>query len=279
MQEIEARVVLDSISPDDYRLTTIECVYPRIIHAEVMTHRVFSRLSASSRAIPIQKMIDRVKEDPFIPKYIQSNQAGMSGGSDLSDIDRHNFVTRWQDSSLVAVRMAEAMAKTGAHKQLVNRVLEPYLWHKVAISSTEWDNFFRQRLGDGVEPHMRELAMKIKDALDKSTPSCIWYGDWHLPYLRESDSSLTLEEKIKVSVARSARTSYGRANDEFTLESDLGVFQKMWDGYHPSPFEFVAHPVTIDCQTANYRGWKQLRRYMERNIPVVSAIEGAKQYA
>jgi hypothetical protein len=54
------KILADSISPDGVRLTTLEVVMPRIVLAEFNTHRMLSRNSASSRAIPIEKMIRMV---------------------------------------------------------------------------------------------------------------------------------------------------------------------------------------------------------------------------
>ena len=146
MRRINAKVIADSISPSGSRLTTIECQLPRFILAQLNTHRAFSRNSASSRAIPVTKMIQSVKDDPYIPVKFGSNKSGMSPGPELGVIERWGAEHAWRSACANAIYAAEKMAELGVHKEIVNRVLEPFLWHKAIVSSTEWENFFSQRL-------------------------------------------------------------------------------------------------------------------------------------
>jgi thymidylate synthase ThyX len=79
MKKIKAKIVADSISPQGHRITTMLLTFPRFILAELNTHRVFSRNSASSRAIPFEKMVKMVEEDPFIPIAWQKDHRRMQG--------------------------------------------------------------------------------------------------------------------------------------------------------------------------------------------------------
>ena len=70
---IKAEIIADSLSPQGHRLTTFICVFPRIVLAEFNTHRMLSRNSASSRAIPFNKMLEMVKTNPFIPFIVATS--------------------------------------------------------------------------------------------------------------------------------------------------------------------------------------------------------------
>src|SRR6185369_7117160 len=76
---IKAEIVADSINEKGNRITSFIVTFPRIILAEKNTHRVFSRNSASSRAIPFPKMVKSVRENPFIPIAWQKDHKGMQG--------------------------------------------------------------------------------------------------------------------------------------------------------------------------------------------------------
>lgn len=137
----QAKIIRDSIAPNGIRLTSLECVYPRIIHAEVMTHRVFSRNAASSRAIPVQKMIRMVQENPYVPSSWGTNQKGMQAGEDLDERDASKARDTWLHARDAAVSYAEKLLDVGVHKQLTNRLLEPFLWYTCLITATEWNNW------------------------------------------------------------------------------------------------------------------------------------------
>ncbi len=155
---IEAKVLADSVAPNGRRLTTMLWTYPRAIHSEIMTHRAFSRNAASSRAIPTEKLIQRVVDDPWIPTYIGKNQKGMQAGELLTDDDLHEAQMQWLTARDQAVERARALVKIGVHKQVVNRIIEPWMWITVIVSATEWGNFFGLRDHPMAEPHFQELA-------------------------------------------------------------------------------------------------------------------------
>ena len=159
---INAQIVADSINQMGDRITTYLLTYPRFIHAELMTHRMFSRNSASSRAIPFEKMLKMVEEDPFIPIAWQKDHKGMQGNQYITDQRTIQFKTGvWLNANKKAVESAEelhynvSVARsmddikeldgTSVTKQICNRLLEPFMWHTVLVTSTEWNNFFELR--------------------------------------------------------------------------------------------------------------------------------------
>ena len=145
MKKINAEIVTDSIC-NGYRITTMLLTYPRFIHSELMTHRMFSRNSASSRAIPFEKMVKMVEEDPFIPIAWQKDHKGMQGTEYLtSEADLSACVNRWLAARDEAVFQTKGLHDIGLTKQLCNRILEPFMWHTVLLTGTEWENFFELR--------------------------------------------------------------------------------------------------------------------------------------
>lgn len=149
---IQAKIVADSINIQGDRLTTLEVVMPRYILAELNTHRMLSKNSASSRAIPFSKMVKEIEESPFIPYAWQKDHKGMQGTEYLTgegNVGDINYKARaernWLKARDFAVEQARYLNGIGVTKQLVNRLLEPFMYHKVLISATEWDNLFNLR--------------------------------------------------------------------------------------------------------------------------------------
>lgn len=164
MNKISAKIIADSVNPQGDRITSYILTYPRIIHAEVMTHRVFSRNAASSRAIPFNKMVESIENDPFTPVAWQKDHKGMQGTeyftNDLIDVSpelrldvnvpqysgifQSEFL--WDEAKTAAIRMARSLNELGVTKQLVNRLLEPFQWYTCLVTATEYDNFFNLRM-------------------------------------------------------------------------------------------------------------------------------------
>ena len=141
----KCEILADSLSPQGDRLTTFKVTYPRIIHAELMTHRVFSRNAASSRAIPVKKMIESVRSNMFTPLAIQKAHKGMQGSDYFEGAELEQAKQLWIESAELTLKIAEKMEKFGITKQLVNRILEPYQYYQVLVTATEWENFFELR--------------------------------------------------------------------------------------------------------------------------------------
>ncbi|MBV8298103.1 MAG: FAD-dependent thymidylate synthase [Candidatus Eremiobacteraeota bacterium] len=262
-----ARVLLDSVSPAGVRLTTMEVRYPRFIHSEVMTHRNFSRNAASSRAIPIKKMIDVVREDPAMPLWWGRNQSGMQAREQISDEARALAETEWKRALADALAHAERLASTdiNLHKQLVNRILEPFAWITVILTATEWANFFTQRTHEDAQPELKHIAERMLRAYRTSEPRPLEIGEWHTPLIQaDEEAMLPLEQRLKISVARAARVSYLSHQGTRDHAKDLELYEKLLGGGangHWSPFEHVAKPLASrDDWSGNFRGWEQYRK-------------------
>ena len=279
-----ARVLLDSISSAGVRLTTMEVRYPRFIHSEVMTHRVFSRNAASSRAIPIRKMIDAVRAEPAMPLWWGRNQSGMQAREELSPPARALAQAEWRRALDHALLAAERLASSeiGLHKQLVNRILEPFAWITVIITATEWANFFTQRTHPDAQPELKHVAELMLAAYRASEPRRLGLGDWHTPLiLPDEEAALPLDLRRNISVARSARVSYLSHEGTRDHAKDLELYERLLAGGangHWSPFEHVATPlVAADDWSGNFRGWEQYRKRFPAEY--VAALAGTGEPA
>lgn len=261
-----ARVLLDSVSAAGARLTTMEVRYPRFIHAEMMTHRVFSRNAASSRAIPIRKMISAVREDPALPVHWGRNQTGMSAREAVSPEVEVLARTEWAAALADALRHAERLAERDIdlHKQLVNRLLEPFAWITVIVTATDWANFFTQRCHPDAQPEIAHVAHMMLAAYRASAPENVPAGRWHLPLIQTDERALPDETLCKLSVARCARVSYLTHDGTRDHAKDLELYERLLGGGangHWSPFEHVATPgANADVRSGNFTGWEQYRK-------------------
>jgi thymidylate synthase ThyX len=269
-----ARILLDSISPAGVRLTTMEVRYPRFIHSELMTHRNFSRNAASSRAIPIKKMIEAVREDPAMPVWWGRNQSGMQAFDQIDDATRERAEEEWKRALEDALAHAERLSASdiNLHKQLVNRILEPFAWITVILTATEWSNFFTQRTHEDAQPELKHIAQMMLKAYRESEPRRLAVGDWHTPLiLPDEESTLSPEARVKISVARAGRVSYLTHDGTRDHAKDLELYERLLGGGangHWSPFEHVATPLASgDAWSGNFRGWEQYRkRFPQENV-------------
>jgi thymidylate synthase ThyX len=270
----EVKIVEDSISEAGVRLTTFQLSYPRIIHSELMTHRAFSRNASSSRAIPVSKMVASISVDPFFPLYWGMNEPGMQSRKEVTDAGTLKAaVALWSHGARVAARTATDLYELcGLHKQLVNRVLEPYSFISVIVSSTSYENFFALRCHPDAEPHIQHLAWKMADLYYKGSPPVLCKsGEWHLPYVSAAErESLPLETQKVCSVARCARVSY-RTHDGAnpSVEKDTELYNRLLGGLekgdgepgHLSPLEHQATPLPDGKEVSgNFVGWQQFRQ-------------------
>ena len=268
--KIEAKVVADSISEWGVRLTTLQLKYPRFIHSEFMTHRMFSRNASSSRAIPVAKMVEQVRNDPAMPVHWGRNQPGMQAREELVGADLANCQILWQDAAHGAAKIAEAISLHGAHKQIVNRVLEPFQWMHTIVTATDWDNFFALRAHEDAQPEINALAVAMREAMNASKPESVRDGDWHLPYVskEEAESFSDIRIALQCSAARCARVSYlTHDGKKPSVEEDVKLYQRLVGSspIHASPTEHQATPSELDSYFANFRGWVQHRRFIESN--------------
>jgi thymidylate synthase ThyX len=215
-------------------------------------------------------MIDSVINDPAMPVFWGKNQAGMQANDELNDVERFYAIQEWLNARDRAVADVKKLQNLTVHKQLANRLLEPWLWHTVITTSTEWDNFFTQRCHKDAQPEMKAAAMAAQYAYYTSTPTLIKYGEWHLPFIDHHDyetlvfrdllQGYILDDTLKkISVARCARVSYNNHDGVRDINKDLELFEKLSKGNHFSPFEHVATPDTTLNVPGNLKGWRQYR--------------------
>jgi len=294
----EAKVLADSRSPAGHRLTTLEATFPRFVLAEFNTHRVFSRNSASSRAIPIAKQMRRVLEDPYVPIEFGSNQPGMQAGPALAGKKQEAAVHEWLSARDDAVRrvlglvadpgilstetdLLDALGQVEAairdraqpaewlnvHKQVANRLLEPFMWHTVIVTATEWDNFWNLRCHPDAQPEIRLVAERMRTATEVSDPAQLSPGEWHLPLIRPEDREevASTEDLIKISAGRCARVSYLTHAGKRDPSADIELHDRLLTSGHMSPLEHPARPLSAaeleDGEwSGNFRGWRPYRK-------------------
>lgn len=263
---ITAKVICDSVSPDGVRITTLEIEYPRFIHGEFMTHRSLSKNSSSSRAIPIQKMLDQIESNMAIPIYWGKNKSGMQAVEEVSKFDEAKSVLNWERSFNYTKERVLDMVDIGLHKQVPNRLTEPFQMMKVVVTGTDWDNFFNLRIHPDAQPEICMLAYKIYKAMEESEPVKLKVRDWHLPYVNigwsgrgdityfnENFDVIDLEDAIKISASCCAQVSY--RNTDMSLEKADKIFNMLIksDVLHASCFEHLATPIRN--QEGLINGW------------------------
>lgn len=293
MSEAQVQIITDSISPEGVRLTTFQLRYWRMIHAELMTHRVFSRNAGSSRARPSKAIIEQVRNEPWGPLHWGSNKPGMQAGEELTGMTLDLAKADWQQAARNAAAVANNMLDRGLHKQIVNRILEPFTYIDVVLTATDFANWFALRDHPAAQPEIQDLARKMKHCYEQSIPGQIHVGQWHLPYITNEDwdkaHQLLKEGRItrdeppyaeklrllqKISVARCARVSY-RAFDGSVSDfgDDLNLYARLIDSQpmHASPAEHQATPDTMSTFSVD-------RIQCEEEGTVVDNIFEGEQY-
>lgn len=314
-EAVIARVVADSISPQGKRITTFELEYPRIIHSELMTHRLFSRNAMSSRAIPIKKMIEQVYHNPAMPVKFGKNQPGMQDAGEHTNALMYEFAGKtyvnsaemaWRAAGQTACIFAEAFSDAGYHKQIANRLLEPFQRMKTVLTATDFENFWWLRVDKDADPTIFALAEAMKKAFDESEPELLYPGMWHTPYVDhvyvnddefdgycvlDEDNKpvmLTVEEAKEISASCCAQVSYRVLNN--TKDKALDIYGKLLSGnkVHASPFEHQATPMLENevalwwdgqasdgvthmdrfgaLWSGNFCGWIQHRQLVPNNV-------------
>jgi thymidylate synthase ThyX len=273
--QIEVKIIADSIS-EGTRLTTLQLIYPRFFHSEFMTHRVFSRNASSSRAIPIAKMIEQVRTNPAMPIHWGKNQPGMQAKEEVANDALAKTV--WLAAANRAAEHAEIMNELGLHKQVVNRILEPFQLIHVVVTATEWRNFFELRDHEDAQPEIRDLAHKIRVSMEQHTPREIIQeiipmdakladiNYWHLPYINDGEFTDPFLA-ARCSAARCARVSYMKHDGTIpSIEEDLKLYDRLINSYpmHASPVEHQAIPSVNARFHKNFFGWIQFRELLEK---------------
>jgi thymidylate synthase ThyX len=293
---ITARILADSVAPNGVRMTTMEIEYPRFILAELNTHRMLSKNSASSRAIPVKAMHQHMTENPAQPVHWGKNQPGMQAKEELVDNDLADVQFMWRRAQQDAMHWAQQMSeRAGLHKQVANRITEPWMIMKTVISGTEWANFFWLRAHADAQPEIHELATKMFTTYNASTPQLLHPGEWHLPYVKShrlssgeliyldaTDTPITTEQARVISASCCAQVSYRKSDDSY--EKAHKIFKQLIESQpcHASPVEHQATPMDLssmrrsepetwepgvthhsandDLWSGNLRGWIQHRK-------------------
>jgi len=270
----EAKIIADSITEAGCRLTTMQLTHPRVIHAEFMTHRMFARCASSSRAIPYAKMRQALIDDPFVPLVWGINIKGMQSNEELQGQARTHAVEKWLAARDNAIKSADELADPegpyNLHKQIVNRLLEPWMWITVCATGDAgaWSNYFTLRCHPAAEPHIHKAADMARDAYFASTPHMVAYGDWHLPYTNQATYELVSklegnwrDNMIKVSVGRAARTSYLSQEGTSDVVADIALHDRLVGSrpLHASPAEHVCQAVPGMERHGCYTGWRSYR--------------------
>lgn len=267
-----AKVIEDS-NFNNMRLTTLELNFPRVCLSQFNTHRVFSRNTSSSRAIPTWKLIKEVRQNMFVPSYWGKNQSGMQAKQELGRFRRFVCRNLWKLAGHTACNIAWLMMKFGLHKQLTNRIIEPFSWTKVIVSSTEWENYLTLRNHPDAQPEIKELAECVEKALKNSVPKTLKNDEWHLPYVTEQErEKYPLFTCIKISVARCARVSYKTTDGRVSIiEKDSKLYDRLVGSVpiHASPAEHQAVGLTskvYEKYQGNFKGFCQFRKILEAKM-------------
>lgn len=300
-----AKIVLHSSANGCPDLITAEVEYPRCILAEVTTHRKcrdtfgefdlttsdrtttedMNKNSASSRAIPFKRMLEKVIDDPYVPERFTKNGPGMQGHGFLEGQDHDRAVQAWLDARDVAIHHAQKLHGMGVHKQDVNRLLEPFGWvtQILTADSQGWANFFALRCHADAAPAFQKVARMLYLVHRKSQPTPLTAGQWHLPYVTAPEFDYhpdlgdlvngryhTIPDSIQFSAARCAWVSYANHDKDGTPEQMRATFQRMMGGdlKHGSPCEHQASPrpsgmMTFPQLRSNLTGWLQARKLIK----------------
>ena len=294
---IEAKIIADSVNPwTGDRLTTMQLRYPRFVHAECKTHRLLriddaeveflqeislmddpdlSRNASSSRAIPVKNLIAEARTNPAMPVRFGANQPGMQdkGGDHDALIRGETAEELWKRAAASAAMYAEAFEAAGYHKQVVNRILEPYTHINTVVSATEWTNFFALRRHEDADPTMRALADTMWEAMQGSTPRALFMGEWHLPYVSDEERRQYDETAcLMMSTARCARVSYNKHDGTSpSYEDDRKLYDRLVTAelIHASPLEHQGYPDPAGVQEhlwGNFHGFVQHRKLLPNEV-------------
>ena len=272
---INASIIQDSICAGQ-RITTFELIYPRYIHSEIMTHRLFSRNAASSRAVPIEKTVAYILEHSVDPIWTH-NRAGMTGElvTDMHLKGRANH--SWGKARKAAILAAEELCAMGIHKQNANRLLEPFTLMKTVLTATDFDNFFNLRCHPDAQPEFQQLAKAMQMQMTVTKPMVLRTGEWHVPYVKRQrvlsklmyfvdGQEVSSEQATQVSASCCAQVSY-RLSDT-SLAKAISIYDRLVTArpVHASPFEHQAKALGRKKRSRNFVGWQQLRVDIEANL-------------
>lgn len=297
---ITAEVVANSVSPSGRKITTFVLEYPRWIHAELMTHRVFSRNAASSRAIPVATSMALCRANPAFPSYWGRNKPGMQDDGVIPAWKRFIADIAWNRAFQAAYRSTWVLTKLGVHKQFANRLLEPWSHIRTVVTSTDWKNFYDLRLDAAAHADIRSLAVAMRQASDGVFAVRLDPGSWHLPFYFEGywtpvsqlsggewidAHGIGLLQAQKVSASCCAQVSYRKM--DVSLAKANRIYDRLIEArpMHASPFEHQATPIDNprvksmkrlseigitginkngELTSGNFVGWRQWRQVIDQ---------------
>lgn len=259
----DAKIIEDSIGPNGVRLTTFQVRYPRMVHSEIMTHRVFERNAKSSRAKPILKVIKEIIRDPVIPIFWGKTRKGMQSVEEIKGVRLWIAKFVWLSLMYMAIIAQYILYKLKLHKQIANRITEPWLYIDVLITGTNFDNFFNLRCHKDAQPELQKIAVMMARLYMTSKPKQLKLGEWHLPYITDNERSVYSNNDLcKFSSSRCARVSY--FDNEFQLTDivkDFETFQKLsGDPMHASAMGHQAKATDKFEYSGPLLGWIQFRK-------------------
>ena len=254
---MQVKLIKNSIA-NGIRICTFILEYNRYIHSELLTHRVLSKNSSSSRAIPTSAIIQNIRDNPAEAVWWGKNMSGMQAKEALSGWRLKLAKLVWASARECAILGARLFNRIGLHKQLANRILEPFQNIRVVVTATEWSNFFNLRDSPDAQPEFAALARMMKLAMEASTPTVLQPGEWHIPYVtchrmlngriaylqpeiaQTECVEITLEEALMISASMAAQESYRKSDP--SLEKAKKIYAQLIGGAvsHSSPFEHSA---------------------------------------
>jgi hypothetical protein len=281
----DAKIVLDSVGPNDARVTTFELTMPRIVLAEFNTHRMFSRNAASSRAIPVEKLLKRIEDDPMLPVWWGKNQSGMQAAEELDPIEQEAAKRVWLYGRDQAIDLARNLADSkgiNLHKQIANRIVEPWMFTTVVCTATEWDNAWGLRVDPMAQPEFERVMHKAYDQFKSSIPQKLSSGDWHLPYVTGNDGDTlrsegySTEDLCYISIGRCARVSYLTHDGKRDPSADIDLPKgRLIPSGHMSPTEHAVQAMSKE-EWLEY-GVKLATEWVNNRVPVGN-VWGFKQF-
>jgi hypothetical protein len=261
--EYDVRVIAASKTEWGKRIATIVARYPRFIHAELMTHKDLSRNASSSRAIPFKKMLKITRENMAAPIFWGKNQPGMQAQEELTGFAKWAAIFLWHLTGHIVLSLAWVMSFTQVHKQIINRMIEPWTYINVQITATNWERMLKLRVHEAAQPEFCELGRAIRFAVNTAQYTTLREGEWHLPWVSFAEQkSMPLQNAKLVSAARSARLSYtpiGEVN--MNVRKDLSLATGLLEQFHLSPFEHQATPKK--GKHANLDDWRNFRTELD----------------
>jgi hypothetical protein len=219
---------------------------------------MFSRNTRSSRACPTNKLIKEVLDSPAKPIFWGANKQGMQPGKECTNkVNRVGLkIPREEAWDLIAksvAKWAESFYEAGYHKEIVNRLIEPFLMTHTIISFTEISNFLKLRLHEHAQADIRLLANLINKEINKTKPISLLPGQWHLPYITETEKNdFSLSELKLISTARIARVSYTPYEGKIDIDKDIQLGRKLIRDKHMSPTESIATPIDLKKPKLKY---------------------------